>query len=91
MNSFASPPPPQPFFHEPNLVEFAEVGFVHRLVAEHPVHGKILLGGEAAFLVGRLVQHLGGDGSGVGAQQVFEGFFLLEHRAVTNAAVAARL
>jgi hypothetical protein len=42
-------------------------------------------------LVGRLVQHLGGDGSGVGAQQVFEGFFLLEHRAVTNAAVAARL
>jgi len=72
-------------------VELAEVSLVHRLVAEDPVHREVLLGSEAALLVRGLVQHLRGNGGGVGAQQVFERFFLFEHRPIPNAPVAARL
>lgn len=63
---------------------------VHGFVSEDSVDGEVLAGSEGLVL-GEAVEHLGGDGGGVRAQEILRGFLALEDAAVADAAVAAAL
>lgn len=74
-----------------DLVELCQVGGVGGLVTEDAVDGEHLCGLEAAGLVGNLVEHVGGDGGGVGAKEQLLALGVREGRAVADRAVAADL
>ena len=68
-----------------DLVEFAKVRGVRSLVSEHTIDTEILLGRKTTWLIGKFVQHLGRDSSGVCSQQVLEGLLSLEVAPVADA------
>jgi hypothetical protein len=74
-----------------DLVELGQVGGVDGLVPEDAVDGEQLAGLEAAGLLGGLVEHGGGDGGGVGAEDELGGLGLLPVVPVAERAVGLAL